>query len=176
LLSTKDGQNVNNWQFYLPIALLDGAFSEKVGALFWERFATDVAFQVAGCESAGVLLALSLQQHAPTPTSVIEVKKKPKSYGLGNILEGIVDSTLDVVLVDDLIGKGTTLRRAIKVLRDAGLKVRFAFAVAAVQNWSPDTIDGIPCHTLYRARDFARTWGAYVAKYGRRPQFAGSLR
>src|SRR5262245_39079463 len=126
----------NSWQFYFPIATLDQEFARRIGELFWDRYAARFAkqpFQLAGCESGGLPLICARQASARTfgvPVHVFEAKKAKKSYGIGNWLEGVVDSATPVVLVDDVVGGGDTLITQAKRLSEFGLELVSAFCVA----------------------------------------------
>ncbi len=170
--------DLNAWQFYLPIATLDQQFAAKVAAMFWARFADKMPFQVCACESGGIPLLTAIQ--ALYPVSGFVIKKKAKAYGIGNWLEGVVHDDLPVLLIDDVKGYGKTLTAQANRLAGFGLElVDTAFCVVASQKTaSPDIKVGeqtvfVDC--IFAADDFARMYGEYVGKYGKTPQFHGTL-
>jgi orotate phosphoribosyltransferase len=182
LVSRSGGLSI--WQFYLPIALLDPEFACRAGMLFWDRFYTEFKrqpFQLCGCESGGILLMCALQAVAfehGTAVNAFAVKKAAKSYGIGNWLEGIVHADMPVLLVDDVIGEGKTIAEQSKRLRSFELKVIGVFAVASCKQAVPFKFGDadIAATALFGPDAFTRTHARYVRKYGRQPQFQGSLR
>jgi orotate phosphoribosyltransferase len=179
VLSGAEG-NVQAWQFYLPIAVLNPEFAQRVSRLFWEWYEPQwygldgPPFQLCGCESGGSLLVSVLQAYAPLAVSAFMIKKAAKSYGLGNRLEGIVDPELPVLLVDDVIGSGKTMRAQWHRLEEFGLKPMGCFAVAACKDAAHLGQKHNP-HTLYKPSDFARLHTEYMRKYAREPQFMGTV-
>lgn len=176
LLVSKSG--VDAWQFYLPIATLDQQFAAKIAEMFWARFTGKMPFQVCACESGGVPLLGAIQ--ALYPVSGFVIKKKAKTYGIRNWLEGVVHDSLPVLLVDDVVGSGATLRNQANRLAGFGLKLAdTAFSVVACKKTAPPTISAgeqtISVDSIFNAGDFARTYGEYVAKYGKTPHFGGTL-
>jgi hypothetical protein len=88
---TSADHGTNAWQFYLPIAVLDNEFAERVSEMFWLRYAP-VDIQLCGCEGGGSLLVSVLQAEAKRRgyhVPAFMIKKAAKSYGLGNWLEGM---------------------------------------------------------------------------------------
>ena len=182
LLTNKaTGQAV--WQFYMPVATLDPDFGRRVGVMFWDRFYTEFKqrpFQLAACESGGIPLACALQAAAYRRgilCPVFAVKKKAKTYGLLNWLEGVVDPDRPVIVVDDVIGEGKTIARQSERLRSFGLKVIGVFAIASCKREVPFNFKlgecDIPATALFGPDAFTRTHALYVQKYGRSPQFDG---
>lgn len=184
-LVTGDG-GLNAWQFYLPVAMLDQEFSYRVGLLFWDRFAEAYEqrpFQICGCASGGALVACAIQAAAYDFGSAVNAfvaKKAAKTYGLGNWLEGVVPD-LPVMLVDDVVGSKKTLTTQGERLRGFGLELYpEAFAVASCKLTPPLALEvpgqTITIETLLGPHDFTKPYERYTAKYGREPEFFGSLR
>jgi orotate phosphoribosyltransferase len=187
MLLTSKNDGLNSWQFYLPIATLNAEFMAHIGAIFWERYEAsykEQPFTLAGCESGGVPVVCGLQAagrlHGVNAPAV-EIKKRAKEYGLRNWIEGILDPALPAMLIDDLIGTGTTLKAAAEQLSSLGLcPTTYAFCIAAAQDGAPRAVaatggPGISVHRLFEASDFSRMWGEYRAKYGKDPQFDGIM-
>lgn len=175
LLTPKGGPNT--WQFYLPVATLNQEFAQRVAQMFWQQF-TQLPLQLGACESGGVPLMSALQ--AQFPVNGFVIKKRPKAYGLKNWLEGVVDPELPVLLIDDIMGSGDTLRAQAARLAEFGLKLYpEAFVIAACKTKGPQTIKvgehEIAVKSLLDADDFTRTYEGYVRKYNKPPQFNGTI-
>ena len=177
-----DEQRANTWQFYMQVATLDRGFCQRIGVLFWDRFKDDV-LQLCGCETGGVPLMCALQAAAYAAgqrVNVFSIKKSPKKYGLKNWLEGRAFEAVPVVLVDDVIGGGDTMRAQAKRLAEFGFQLYpRAFAIVSCKNKviSPIKIGNqvVDPVFLYGPDDFARTEGKYLARYGRAPRFGGTI-
>jgi hypothetical protein len=177
-LLTAKGGGLNSWQFYMPIAALDQHFAHRIAQMFWDYFGDKVPFQICACESGGVPLLSALQ--AAKPINGFVIKKQAKTYGLKNWLEGVVAPDIPILLVDDIIGGGETLTTQATKLVELGLTLYpEAFCIAAVKKKGPIMIkvgeQEIAVKTFYGPDDFARTYGGYVAKYGKEPQFQGTI-
>lgn len=183
LTSAESGRN--SWQFYFPIATLDQQFCACLGLLFWAQHLEQFRqrpFQLAACESGGTPVACALQAAAYASgiaVNVIESKKREKSYGLRNWLEGVVTDA-PVLLVDDVVGGKRTITAHAKRLRSFGLEVIGAFCVASCKHKLPLTIEldtdcTIPVTALFGPDDFTRSYEVYTRKYRRPPQFKGTV-
>ena len=173
LLPSKNGCNA--WQFYLPIALLNPKFAWKIGNLFWEKFTDEYLknpFQICGCESGGSLLASVFQfagWRRDQRVGAFMIKKAAKTYGLKNWIEGVALHEVPVLLVDDVVGSGKTIKTQWKRLNDFGFKICGFWAVAGVKNAVADV------EPLFNSAEFVRFLPEYRAKYGIDPEFRGTI-
>lgn len=177
------------WQLYMPVAILDQEFMRRIALLFWDRFYTEFKsrpFQLCGCESGGVPLVCALQAAAYANgfmVNAFEIKKAQKTYGLKNWLEGVVLPDQPVLLIDDVVGAGLTLRTQGARLREFGLELSGAFAIVAGNPSFPpprrirlgvDRVGAV--ETLFVPGDLAWAHEQYVTKYRKQPQFQGVTR
>jgi len=79
------------------------------------------AQRIAGMELGAVPLAAAASLASGIP--FIMVRKKPKGHGTNTQLEGVYEPGMEVVVVEDVTTSGGSSVEAVKVLRDAGLKV-----------------------------------------------------
>jgi orotate phosphoribosyltransferase len=79
------------------------------------------AQRIAGMELGAVPLAAAAALASGIP--FIMVRKKPKGHGTNTQLEGVYEPGMEVVVVEDVTTSGGSSADAVKVLRDAGLKV-----------------------------------------------------
>jgi hypothetical protein len=171
--------SVNCWQFYMPVALLNQDFMDTLCMLFWDAYEPQYKereFQLCGVESGGSLLVSLLQGAAlrrGLTVSACMIKKAPKMYGLKNWFEGIIHESLPLVLVDDVVASGLTLRKARDRCKAEGLMVDDMFTICSsktsYQQWIPET------NVLLPVDLFHRTFDEYVLRYGHEPRFHGSL-
>jgi adenine/guanine phosphoribosyltransferase-like PRPP-binding protein len=177
------------WQLYMPVAVLDQQFMARIAMLFWDHYLPlfkERPFQLCGVVSGGVPLACALQAYALRAgfaVNTFEIKKAAKTYGLLNWLEGIVDPALPVLLVDDVVGAGLSLRTAAKRLHSFGLELFGAWAIVAGNPAFPpprkiklDDTREANVETLFEPHHLAWSHEQYVMKYRRPPQFHGVMR
>lgn len=174
------------WQLYMPVATFDQEFLRRIALLFWHRYLADYKrrpFQLCGCESGGVQLVCSLQAAAYALGLVVnafEIKKEQKTYGLKNWLEGVVIKDMPVLLIDDVVGAGLTLRTQAKRLAEFGLELAGAWCIIAGNPaFPPPRKIRLPqrifdVETFLNPNDVAWPHERYVAKYGKAPEFQGS--
>jgi len=72
---------------------------------------------IAGMETAGIPLSTAIALKLKKP--MVYVRKKPKAYGTHSRIEGMLREGDKVVLVDDLMTRGTSKVDSIKPVRDA---------------------------------------------------------
>lgn len=157
------------WCFYLRRCLYDVDFADSVARLLLECRGLD-GLQIGACEDAGVPLAIALSARSGRP--MFTVKKAPKAYALGNRTEGRVRD-MPVLLVDDLAGSQSTLRRAEHLLLSAGVEVApwYLALVHKSVNTHAENYLQRELVTLFDCSDFRLSWDAYQAGHGREPDF-----
>ena len=187
-LLTSFGGGRARWQLYMPVATLDQEFMRRICVLFWDKYLPlyrKRPFQLCGLESGGVPIVCMLQAAAfvsGLSVNAFEVKKAAKTYGLLNWLEGIVIPDRPVILIDDVVGAGLTIRTQAKRLQSFGLELQGAWAIIAGSPAFPPPRKLKLAHgdgavdTLLNPGDIAWSHEAYVQKYGRQPQFQGVTR
>lgn len=159
------------WQFYLRRCMFNPVFTNAVAHHLLERLpSTDVQF--AGVETSGTTLAYALAQASGTP--MLGIRKQPKPYGLTNFTEGRITGK-PLVIVDDLIGSGSTLHRAHLTLKSFNLNVsdQHVVIVDKTDMKAPPRIDvpGVTVNHLFKRDQFALRWDEYVERYGQDPNF-----
>lgn len=76
---------------------------------------------ISGIPTSGLTYASVISYNLKKP--LIYVREKNKSYGTGNMIEGVLKSGSNVVVIDDLITTGGSLITTIDTVRQAGGKV-----------------------------------------------------
>jgi len=111
---------------------------QQFARLIGENFpGPDVIAGVAtGAIAHGVLVAEELG------LPFVYVRPEPKKHGLGNLIEGEIQSGQSVVVIEDLISTGGSSLKAVEALREAGCDVKGMAAIftyrfpAAEENFS----------------------------------------
>jgi orotate phosphoribosyltransferase len=116
------------WMFYLRNGLFNAEFLINVGQMFiykMERIDPTFNFQISGLETAATPMLTSIPMVAKVmgiDINAFVVRKDRKEYGLLNMLEGIPNNKM-VVMVDDLCNSGNSMAICLKRLHAEGLTV-----------------------------------------------------
>ncbi len=76
---------------------------------------------IAGVATAGIAHGVMAADLLKLP--FIYVRSKPKEHGMGNQIEGVLESGQKVVVVEDLISTGKSSLQVVDALREAGAEV-----------------------------------------------------
>jgi orotate phosphoribosyltransferase len=157
------------WQFYLRRCMYDPKFVNVAAELLVDKLGS-LEVQIGACEDAGVALGLAMAQKLKTP--MFSIKKKPKEYGLKNVLEGPIIG-LPVLLVDDVAGSQITLRNSRTLLQKLGIPVapEYATLVNKTINTHDSYLHGMKLISLFTCNDFKMRWDDYINEYKRTPDF-----
>lgn len=82
---------------------------------------------VAGVATGGIAHGVLLAQELGLP--FIYVRSAPKGHGMGNLIEGDVQSGQKILVVEDLVSTGGSSLNAVNALREAGCVVTDMVAV-----------------------------------------------
>ena len=82
---------------------------------------------IAGVATGGIAPGVLVAQELGLP--FVYVRPQPKAHGLGNAIEGVVESGQSVIVVEDLISTGSSSLKAVSSLRDAGCIVKGMVAI-----------------------------------------------
>ena len=77
---------------------------------------------IAGVATGGIAHAALVAQEMGLP--MIYVRSEPKSHGLTNMIEGVVEKGQSVIVLEDLISTGGSSLKVVTALRDQGCDVK----------------------------------------------------
>lgn len=128
------------WMFYLRNGLFNPQFLINLGQMFiykMERIDDTFSFQITGLETAATPMLASIPMVAKVMGIDINsfvVRKTRKEYGLLNILEGIPNNKL-AVMVDDLCNSSNSLAQCFHKLGEENIPVgNVAFTIVNKSN------------------------------------------
>lgn len=124
-----NGKDVD-WLLDLRLPLLDGRIASRLGKVVAHRIRSQGCLQVAGYGLGGnalVCAAINCDGNPPLLGGLIRPHRKP--HGRQRIIEGPLDSSHPVVLLDDLLNSGKTALNAIAQLRSEGFEVVGCFTI-----------------------------------------------
>lgn len=141
---------------------LSKVFLEEYAKHFWKVFQGDsyADIQIGGMETGAIPLIAGVSLFAPSTKKVTSfyIRKSRKKSDLANLIEGDVRTGVPIVLVDDLINNGRTVRKQIAILEERGHKVSAVFACLRFRDFSAyqDLIDkGIQVVSIFELNDFS---------------------
>lgn len=132
--------------FYVDCRLVIGdADARGILAEGLKRIAGGLGFDIiAGGVTAGVPMASILADRMQKPLCYI--RPEPKAHGAGRQIEGAEVRGKKVLLVEDLITKGSSIAKFQKALQDAG--AAFTDIVVILSRATPEVIDELKSHGL----------------------------
>jgi orotate phosphoribosyltransferase len=105
---------------------------EIVNDMINDNFGSDNISAVGGLTLGAdpISVAASIMSYQRgTPFKAFVIRKEPKKYGLKKSIEGDVTAEDNVVIIEDVITKGTSTIKAIKCAKEADLKVKGVIAL-----------------------------------------------
>jgi orotate phosphoribosyltransferase len=106
------------WQFYLRCGLFDPIFLSTLSQMFIYKVEREIGhfnFQLSGLETAATPMLASIPLVAKgfgINLNSFVVRKKQKTYGLKNWIEGLPEKNKPVMLIDDICSSSMTMKRA----------------------------------------------------------------
>ena len=108
---------------------------------------------LAGMETAGIPLAaaIAIKTHLP----MTYIRKKPKDYGTKSRVEGTIKEDDKVILIDDLMTRGTSKIDFLEPVRATGAKVEDLAIVLDRQQGGEDVMvkEGVNLHKLVTLKE-----------------------
>lgn len=81
---------------------------------------------LSGIETGSIPIASILSYILNKP--LLYVRKKPKKYGLNRFLEGVLNSGMRIVVIEDVVTTGRSIMHAVETIRSSGGIVDYAIA------------------------------------------------
>lgn len=98
---------------------------QELTSIIQEKFGTPEV--IAGVATGGIAQGALVAQQLGLP--FIYVRPEAKGHGLTNQIEGDIKEGQSVVVIEDLVSTGGSSLKAVKVLREAGCKVKGMVAI-----------------------------------------------
>ena len=113
------------WLLDTRTPMLDGEVFEEAGAVLADRLRQRGVMQVAGFGYGAFPLVCSVLPHG-TPGRPLKggfIRERRKPYGRRRLVEGPLDRTQPIALMDDILNSGRSAARAVALLRSDGFRV-----------------------------------------------------
>jgi len=123
---------------------------ELMGTMLAEKVKGDL---LAGVELGAVPLTAITAIKAKKDYLII--RKEKKGYGTSKLIEGDYKEGQEVDIIEDVVTTGGSVLRAIKLLRDAGLKVNRVICVVDREEGGKENLEkeGVELISLVKARE-----------------------
>lgn len=123
LITDPRGQPIG-WLLDTRIPMLDGRMFKEVGNMLAERLRSRDVYQVAGYGFGAFSMTCSVLSASGEPSfkgGFIREQRKP--HGRRRLVEGPLDRSQPVVILDDILNSGRSASRALSLLRSEGYNV-----------------------------------------------------
>lgn len=160
--TTPTGQQAR-WIFDFKGISLEKSFLQEYARCFWSIFREKYpgGIQVGGMETGAIALIAGIVAFAPTGVLVsgFYIRKSRKKHDLANQVEGEVRPDLPIILVDDILNAGKTIRKQRKILEEMGFRVSALFVCLRFRDrsWYQDLLDaGVEIESIFELNDFQK--------------------
>ena len=150
------------WIFDFKSQALSKIFLQEYAKSFWDIFQSKFgsSVQIGGMETGAIPLITGVTVYSPSNINVSSfyIRKSRKKSDLANQVEGDIQKDTPIILVDDIINNGNTIRKQIKILEEAGHKVSAIFTCLRFRSIShyQDLLDrGIDIVSIFELNDFS---------------------
>jgi len=141
-------------QYYIDLRLIYSKprLLKRVVELYIEKAKSIEEYDViSGIESGSIALAAIIAYRFSKP--MIYVRKEPKGFGTGKLIEGKITIGDVVLIIDDVATTGGSIIRAARAVRDAGGIVRDAVVFIDRRQGAYENLakEGIKLHSILDA-------------------------
>ena len=147
-----------SWMFDFRPLLLDPHFLKILGEVFKQQTKEREINSIGGLESAAIPLVTALCMETNTPGFFVRKSRKKKASM--RQIEGTASED-HILLVDDLINSGGSIKKQITVLEAEGKTVRDVFVLVQFQPYDAYSFlkeRNITLHSLFTLKDFGITY------------------
>jgi len=127
-------------QFRILIKYLQNDITENIGLSNFDSFVS--------VPTGGLVIASALAMETVKP--IIYVRNKPKDYGTSKSIEGLIREGMSVLMIDDVATTGGSVVNAIKLLKEANIKVTDAFVIVNRMEGADEALKelGVKLHSI----------------------------
>jgi len=150
-----------DWIMDFKSVSVDKFFLNDLCKVFSERYKNRIV-QVCGMESGALPLITALCINSDEVCNSFYVRKARKKHDLSNIYEGDIHKGVPIILVDDILNKGSTMLKQVVILEELGYKVSEVFVVLRFRNlafYKELNDRGIIINSIFELDDFKDALG-----------------
>lgn len=154
---------VTSWIFDFKSQGLTKIFLEEYSKYFWDVFQGEygIDIQIGGMEAGAISIITGVLLYSPSKinSTGFYIRKSRKKSDLANLVEGDLRSNVPIILVDDILNGGKTIRKQVKIIEELGCKVSAVFVCLRFRDMEhyQDLIDkGIKIFSIFELNDFSK--------------------
>lgn len=159
----------SKWTFDFRRILMNGEIADHIANIFYHQFADEYPFQIGTLEIGGVPLATTLMnklyERGHKDSSAFFVRKSRKKTGLYRMIEGQVDPSKKIILVDDVMNSGNSFWKQIEILEDLGHRPDTVWSLLRYRDedfYQRFHLRGIKVRSVFTLDDFTDSLGDTV--------------
>lgn len=118
-----------NWVMNFKSLSMDKLFLEAFVVLFDETFKEFNRVQVCGMESGALPFVTAIRLHSKICISAFYIRKSAKKSDLAKMVEGEILKDVPIIIIDDLINDGNTVKKQLTVLESLGFESSDLFSL-----------------------------------------------
>jgi outer membrane protein assembly factor BamB len=147
------------WIFDFRNVTLTPSFLSLYTKAFFETFPGQKNIQICGLESAAISLVSAIvleSEKNGTALNGFFIRKSVKKTDLFKTIEG-VPNEFPVIIVDDILNRGSSTLKQIKILKEKNIKVKAVFSILRFRDkdfYDFLTNEGIEIVSLFELNDF----------------------
>lgn len=156
------GRDDLKWIFDFRKVTLTPTFLSLYTKSFFETFHGEKNIQVCGLESAAISLVSAIVLESGKNGANINgffIRKSAKKTDLFKTIEG-VPNEFPVIIVDDILNRGSSTLKQIKILKEKSIKVKAVFSILRFRDkefYDFLTQEGIEIISLFELNDFKQS-------------------
>ena len=149
------------WIFNFKNQSLSKIFLDEFSKVFWGVFPELENVQIGGMEAGAIPLVTAIALNTSQNISLrsFYIRKSRKKNDLANLVEGELLSDVPIILVDDILNKGDTMERQVKILENYGHKVSAIFVCLRyrdIKEYEGLLSRGIKIYSIFDLNSFER--------------------
>ena len=149
------------WIFDFKSQSLNKLFLEEFSRFFWETFREHKNIQLCGMETGAIPLMAAISLSAPDNISLklCYIRKSRKKSDLANLIEGELVINNFLIIIDDILNTGGTIKKQIQILKERGCTISAIFTCLRFRDvafYEEFLRDSIRVLSIYELNDFSK--------------------
>lgn len=150
------------WVMNFKTLSVEKSFLETFVLLFEEQFKHLPEVQVCGMESGALPFIAALSLLSPRCKNAFYIRKSAKKSDLAKTIEGVIQKDIPIIIIDDIINKGSTIKKQLVVLKGEGYTPYACFSILRFRDkisYEPILGDDIRIESIFELNDFTKELG-----------------
>ena len=149
---------VSKYYFNMKTTTFDPEGASLISELMYDAIASESVSYVGGLANGAIPIVsnICLYSAAHIPIQGFYVREEIKNHGTQQLIEGLLEDNANVVIVDDVTTKGTSVMKAVDAVRQRGCSVVKIITIVDRLEGALGTFQdaGIDFMALFTTKDF----------------------